>query len=217
MANENMMGLAAPAGMEPQGAMQEDPAMMAQEQQAPQEGQGGAVDTKQIEAAIEVPPNLKQAFDRVVLSGMRIMFSKDSHKLLLEQLNKEGPLAQKLTEGIISLMYLLWTQSNKTIPPQLMVPATVVLTLRAFDYLQQAGDPEATKEVLGEALNGAVTGVMERFGVDPNNLQGALQEGAQGAQAAPQGAPGGLAAPAGPAPAQPAAPQPSGGIMGMGA
>lgn len=212
MANENMMGLAAPAGMEAQGAMPEDPAMMGQE---PQQAQGGAVDTKQIEDAIQVPPNLKPAFDRIVLSGMRIMFSKDSHKLLLEQLNKEGPLAQKLTEGIISLMYLLWTQSNKTIPPQLMVPATVVMTLRAFDYLQQAGDPEATKEVLGEALNGAVTGVMERFGVDPNNLEGALKEGAQAGQSAGQPAPGGLAAPS--AAPQPAAPQTGGGIMGMGA
>lgn len=211
MANEEMMGLAAPAGMNPQEAPQE---LMPQEAQGEQ---GGKVDTQQIEAAIQVPENLKQAFDRIVLSGMRIMFSKESHQLLLDELNKEGPLAQKLTEGIISLMYLLWTQSNKTIPPQLMVPATVVMTLRAFDYLQQAGDPEATKEVLGEALNGAVTGVMERFGVDPNNLEGALQEGAQAGQSAGQPAPGdGLAAPAGPA-AKPPMPPQGGGIMGMGA
>lgn len=210
---ENTMGLAAPAGTEP--------APMPQEGAAPMEGQapaGGAIDTKQIEAGVEVPPNLKPALDRIVLSGMRIMFSKETHKMLLDELNQPGPLTDRMVKGIISLMYLLWTQSNKTIPPQLIVPATVVLTLRAFDYVQQTGDPEATKEALGNALDGAVTGVMERFGVDTNNLPAALQQATkagQAGQAPQQRAPdaGGLAAPT----AQPAAPQPGGGIMGMGA
>lgn len=177
---------------------------------------GGMVDVKQIESGINVPANLKPMYDRIVLSGMRLLFSKDSHQLLLDQLNQPGPLAQKISDGIISLMYILWQQSNQTIPPQLMVPATTALTLNAFDYLQQTGNPEATPEVLGEALDGAVNGILQRFNVDTNNLEGAIQQSVQSGTAAkalgmqgPQGAnPNAQQASSPPVPAMP-----GGGLM----
>lgn len=145
----------------------------------------GAIDVNAMvdEARKNIPPELAPAFDKIVLSGMRIMFDRDSHKLMLDELDAPGPLEQKLADGMIKLMFMLWKQSNQTIPPQLMVPATLVLTLRAFQFLQLSHDPEATKEVLGAAVEGAVNGVMERF-----KPQG--QEGA--APAAPSAVPKGM-------------------------
>lgn len=118
-----------------------------------------------------VSPNLQAIYDKAVLSGMRIMFDKSSHKMALAELDKEGPMAQKLANGIISLMYLLWTKSNQTLPPQIIVPVTLTLTLRAFQFLQLSQDPEATKETLGEATADAVQGVMDRFGVTEDDMQ----------------------------------------------
>lgn len=155
--------------------------------QVPNAPQGSLIDVDSIIAKIEMPPNLKGIYDKAILSGLRIMFDKGSHQMLLDQLDKEGPLAQKLSEGIITLCYMLWDQSNKTLPPQIMVPITTVLTLKAFDFLQKSGEPEATKEMLGEAMHLAVTGVMERFGVSEAQLEelaakgGAQQAGAPAA------------------------------------
>lgn len=132
-------------------------------------------------AVAAIPPNLKPIFDKIVLSGMRILFDKSSHEMALAELNKPGPLAQRLSNGMVALMYMLWTQSNKTIPPQLMVPATLVLTLRAFEFLQMSKDPEATKQVLGDAVADAVQGVMDRFKDAPS----ASQPGAPTAPPAP--------------------------------
>jgi len=136
----------------------------------------GKIDVEPIIAKINVPPNLKGTFDKMVLSGMRIMFDRASHQLLLDQLDGPNPLAQKISDGIITLMYMLWTQSNKTLPPQLMVPVTVVLTLKAFDFLQQSGDKEATKEVLGETMHLATTGILDRFGAKPSDLAAMQQK-----------------------------------------
>lgn len=134
--------------------------------------QNGMVDVDAIISKVDanIPKNLKAIYDKSILSGMRIMFDKNSHQMFLDQLEKEGDMAQKMAEGIISLMYMLWTQSNKTLPPQIVVPVTVVLTLRAYDFLQKSGEPGADKAMLGEAVALATTGIMERFGVTEDKL-----------------------------------------------
>lgn len=141
----------------------------------------GPVDVAPIiaKARADIPPQQLEMFDKVVLSGMRIMFDKQSHGMTLEMLDKPGPLATRIANGIITLVYMLWEKSNKTIPPQLIVPATVVLTLRAFEFLQQSKDPEATTDVMGEAVADAVQGVMDRFGATQDKIP-ALVKGQQG-------------------------------------
>lgn len=151
----------------------------------------GPVDVAPIiaRARADIPPQLVEMFDKVVLSGMRIMFDSRSHHMTLEMLDKPGPLAKRISDGIITLIYMLWEKSNKSIPPQLIVPATVVLTLRAFQFLQQSKDPEATTDVLGEAVADAVQGVMDRFGATQDKIPALLraQNGQAGAQPEPSG------------------------------
>lgn len=148
----------------------------------------GAVDVDAIinKTRSGIPPQLQTVFDKVVLSGMRIMFDPQSHKMMLDQLNQPGPMDKRISDGIISLMYMLWTKSNHGIPPQLIVPATLVLTLRAFQFLQQSHDPEATPAVMGEAVAQAVQGVMDRFGATEDKLPQLVKgQGAQPGATAP--------------------------------
>jgi hypothetical protein len=163
----------------------------------PAQGSQNQVDVDPIIAKVQqsIPPQLKDIYDKAVLSGMRIMFDSQSHQMMLDALDQPGPLATRISNGIIQLMYLLWTQSNKTLPPQIIVPVTLTLTLKAFDFLQKSGEPDATKQVLGDATQQAVEGIMSRFGVKGMPQEGAPASGDdQGATAqppqasAPQGA-----------------------------
>lgn len=156
---------------------------------APASKAGGQVDIDTIinDARSKIPPDQLDMFDKIVLSGMRIMFDKNSHEMTLAELQKPGPLATRISNGTISLVYMLWQKSNKSINPQLIVPATFVLTLRAFQFLQESKDPEATKEVLGEAVAQAVQGVMDRFGATEDKLPALLK--GQGGAAPGAGAP----------------------------
>lgn len=141
------------------------------------QSQGGEyVDVDKIIATMKVPPNLKSIYDKTVLSGLRIMFSKDSFSMFEDQLNKPGNLAQKMSEGIVGLMYMLWDQSNKTLPPQIMIPVGVTLTLKAFDFLQKSKDPEATKQVLGDAVDGTMQGIMRAFGAKEGDMEKVLDK-----------------------------------------
>lgn len=155
----------------------------------------GSIDIDSIvaKARAGVPANLREIFDKAVLSGMRIMFDEGSHQMMLDELNQAGPMATRISNGIIKLVYMLWEKSNKTLPPQIIVALTLTLALRAFQFLQEAKDPEATKEVLGEATADAVQGVMDRFGATQDKIpglvkgQGGAQPGAAPAPAAPAG------------------------------
>lgn len=139
----------------------------------------GAVDVEPIiaKARAGLPKQLLDIFDKAVLSGMRVMFDKGSHQMMLDELDKPGPLAERLSNGIIALVYLLWQQSNKSLPPQIMVPLTLVLTLRAFEFLQESQDPEATPDMMGEAVADAVKGVMDRFGATEDVLRKMAAQG----------------------------------------
>lgn len=160
----------------------------------------GPVDVAPIiaKATEKVPPKIRPMFDKVVLSGMRIMFDKSSHSMMLEALDKPGPLAKRMSDGMIQLMYLMWKQSNHTIPPQLIVPAAVVLTLKVFQFLQESKEPEATAQVLGDAMEQTVQGILDRFGATEDKLPELLKGEDPGAsivkdmglKAAPGAAPG---------------------------
>lgn len=216
MMNDQNMGGLMGAGSPDTASMPQDPqAPQAQDVGQPQDAQpqGGQVDVKPILDGIKVPPNLKPMYDKIVIAGMRIMFSKGSHQLFTDQLQKEGPLAQKISTGVVGLMYLLWNQSNKSLPPQLMIPATTALTVQAFDYVQKTGNPEATKEVLGEAIQGSLEGVMNGFGAKLDDLQNTLQNSQNGMAAASDMA-GNM--PQGQDAQASAAPAPGGGLMDAG-
>lgn len=182
---------------------------------AMQAGAAKTIDVDPIiaQASQKVPPQLQPMFNKVVLSGMRIMFDKDSHQMMLETLNQPGPMAKRITDGIIQLMYLMWRQSNHTIPPQTIVPAAVVLTLRAFQFLQESRDPQATPQVLGDAMHGVVQGILDRFGATEDKLPALLKNQDPGKDASLQPAAG--AAPGAPAaaPGAPGAPAAGGGML----
>lgn len=164
--------------------------------QAPEAtGAGAAVDVNPIVAKVRegLPPNLQGIYDKAVLSGMRIMFDKNSFQMTMDELKKPGPLAGRLSNGTIALVYMLWTSSKQTLPPQIIVPLTLTMTLKAFDFVQMIQDPEATKETLGEACAQAVQGVMDRFGATEDKLPELVKAGGQ-APAQPGAAPAAAAA-----------------------
>lgn len=156
-----------------------------------------AVDVAPIVAKVRegMPPDLQPIYDKAVLSGMRIMFDKNSFQMTMDELKKPGPLATRLSNGTIALVYMLWETSKKSLPPQIIVPLTLTMTLKAFDFVQMIQDPEATKETMGEACANAVQGVMDRFGATEDKLPELVKGGGQ-VPAQPGAAPAAAPAPA---------------------
>lgn len=138
--------------------------------------EGDDIDTETIKNNIQMPPELQEAYDRVVIAGMKVMFSKESHKLMLDELQKEGPIAQKLGMGIAGLMLLLFKESNETIPPQVIIPAGVNLLSRAADFIRKSGIDTITNTDIGNAMELMISTILQKFGVSPEQMEQMLNQ-----------------------------------------
>lgn len=125
--------------------------------------------------------NQKQAaqLDRIVLAGRKVMFSEQSHKMFLEQLDGPGTTAQKLGQGVAGLMGLLWQESRQSLPPELLIPAGQVLVAVAADFLRKGGMDVSDEDVAG-GIESLMTALFQAGGVDPDKV---AEIGARGSDA----------------------------------
>ena len=138
--------------------------------------EGEDLNTEAIKDNIKMPPELQEAYERVVIAGMKVMFSKESHKLMLDELQKEGPMGQKLGIGIAGLMLLLIKESNGTIPPEVVVPAGINLLTRAADFIRKSKIEKITNGDIGDAMEVFISTILEKFGVDPAKMNDMLNQ-----------------------------------------
>ena len=137
---------------------------------------GEDLDTEAIKENIKMPPELQEAYERVVIAGMKVMFSKESHKLMLDELQKEGPVGQKLGMGIAGLMLLLVKESNNTIPPEVIIPAGVNLLSRAADFIRKSQIEKITNADIGDAMEVMISTILQKFGVEPEQMAEMLNQ-----------------------------------------
>lgn len=156
-------------------------------QQAPQDSDATTGDPieqfspQNVRAGMAIPPALRDAYLRVVTAGMKVMFDDQTHGQMLQVLKQPGPLEQKIGMGVAGLMILLFQQSNKTMPPQVIIPAGVELLAHAVDFLRQAGQ-QVPAQIVAEATSIMITTLLKKFGVDPDKLQAYAGSKGAGAQ-----------------------------------
>lgn len=128
------------------------------------------ISPEQVRKDMKLPPELQNAYERVVVAGMKMMFSKETNKYMLKQLEGPGSMAEKLGNGIAELMLALFMQSNKTMPPQVIVPAGTELVVQAADFIKKSGLAKITNRDIGDGIQIMMAKVFEAFGIDPNKL-----------------------------------------------
>lgn len=152
--------------------------------------QGNELTPETIDKNIKVPAELQEAYERVVVAGMKIMYSKESHRVMLEEIKRPGPMGQRLGKGITGLMLLIIKESNNTVPPAVIIPAGIKLLMETVDFLRKTGIADPTNEEIGQGVEIFITSILQQFGADPAKLENALNQFSnENIPAAPNGAP----------------------------
>jgi hypothetical protein len=125
---------------------------------------------------IKMPPELQKAYDKVVIAGMKMLFSKETHRIMLKELQRGGPLADRLGKGIAGLMLILYKESNATMPPAVIIPAGIELLMQAVDFLRKTGLEKVTNKDIGDGMEQMITIIAQKFGASPDKLQAALSQ-----------------------------------------
>ena len=128
---------------------------------------------QQIEQMVEqkVPPAKKDQFNRLVLAGMKVMFDKKSHKLVLQEI-KDDPI-QGAGEGVAKLMGLLSKQAKGKFPFELMMPAGMWLLCEALTFVERTGRQVSDQDI-AIATQALMNGLMNILGLDDQKLQSLL-------------------------------------------
>lgn len=156
--------------------------------------EGSEITPQAVRGKLNLPANLKDAYERVVLAGMKVMFSDETNEMAMNALRGDGPIDERLARGVAALMGLLIKQSNGTLPPPIVIPAGIELIAAAGDYLKKSGDEPITDDEIAGAMADYVQIIFEQAGAkSPQEMQRMLQ--------------GAMAQGGGGAPAQPAAPE----------
>lgn len=134
---------------------QESPAENAQE--TPQDEAGEfTINPDQVESSIKQKLDDKQvsALNRILDAGNKLIFGKDTHYQILEDLTDDDDtkLSQELGEGAANLAIVMFQKSGGTMPQELIVPAGVILLARVCEFLSRSGHP-VTDDMFDEATH----------------------------------------------------------------
>lgn len=156
----------------------------------------------QVEQAItaKVAPDMRKAFNRLVIAGMKLMYAPQTEKMLRQQMNS-GPPPVAAGQGAAKVVGLMLAKSKGTAPFKAMIPAGVMLTCEALDFLERAGKAELTPELVSEAAQEFGSAVLQMIDITPDKLEQMMarvpdaqkppqQQPAQPPQGQPLAAPG---------------------------
>jgi len=163
--------------------------------------EGSAPDAAKAQIEAHIPPQFQSAVERLVLAGMKAMFDPRTHQLMLDELRSQGDdLGKGAAVGIAALISQLLARVKGEMPQPAIVPAALILLMEALSFLDEAGQIEATPDVVAEATQDLAGYLMQKLGLTPDKVKEAQAVFAQ------QGGMGGPMPDEGGAPPMPAAP-----------
>lgn len=130
--------------------------------------------------AEQVPEQFQEAFARVVKAGMQVMFSEETHDMMVTELEKEGDIGENAGKAIAGLMMILFKKSNGTMPQPVIIPAGIYLMMQGADFIEKATGEQFTPEDIGNAIEVFIMEMAGAAGIDPERLRGATEKLAAG-------------------------------------
>lgn len=137
---------------------------------SPQSMPQGGLSPQEIRANMNLPDNLKVAYDRTIKAGIKMMFDPKVREQTMQFMDGPGDEATKIGEGVGSIVLALFEYSNQTMPPQIIIPCALELIAHAGEVGREAGLP-LDDQVIGEAMSQMIPFVMQKFGVTPDKIQ----------------------------------------------
>lgn len=156
--------------------------------EAPGKSQDAALAKIQEQIRQKTPANLRVAVQKIYVAGMKVMYSPETHQLVLKQLEDAAiDPGTAVGKGVATLITLLWRQSNGTMPIPAVPLAAVLLVCEALDFLEKTKMVEVTPQTIDTATQTVIAILMQKVGLTPEKMAQIAKQG-PGAAATPDGA-----------------------------
>lgn len=116
-----------------------------------------------------MPPKMRDAFDRIVIAGKKVMYSKETAPMVDQYLNSGASTAEKLGGGVANVIVMLDNKAQGAIPKDILIPAATVLLFDAADFMRRTGTRVTTEDV-GKAYELMFYGIFDAYGMKPEQV-----------------------------------------------
>jgi hypothetical protein len=113
---------------------------------------------------------LRVAVQKIYLAGMKVMYSSDTHQLVLKQLNNSLDPGTSVGKGVAALITLLFQQSKGTMPIPAVPLAAVLLVCEALDFMEKGGLAKVTPQIIDTAVQTVISMLMQKVGLTPQKM-----------------------------------------------
>jgi hypothetical protein len=138
------------------------------------------------EIAAKVSPQNKEAFEKAVIAGNKIMFEdENTHSHLEIVKNPEGVRQnppQAVAQGVAGLMYVMFMQSKQTMKYEVLIMAGVVLLCEAIDFAERGLGIQFDNKMIATATKILAENLFNKLGITPEILQDAIRKGQSAVQ-----------------------------------
>lgn len=128
---------------------------------------------RQIEG--QLLPKMRAQYQKIVVAGMKVALENGTNGILYKLRESKDPVGDA-AKGAVGLVLLMRKQSRGTMPLPAMVPAAMVLLLKALDFAQKAGlIPPVDEKTLVGATHTFTDVLFRAFHISPQMLQTAAK------------------------------------------
>jgi hypothetical protein len=128
------------------------------------------------QAKIDEGAGNRQALDRLVKAGTKIIYDKATFEKLSEGIAQSPTPVEDVAKGMVMVLNMMAQRARGTIPHDALLQAGMTLLLDALDFMEQAGLVKVDNAVLDTATTEFIEGLLPTLGLTKEKLAGKLSE-----------------------------------------
>lgn len=119
-------------------------------------------------------PEEQAAYERVVLAGMKVLYSQETHQNIVQMLGQGEP-AEAMATAVTIVMSQLDERSGGKIPEVVIFPAAAELLGQVAEIAEAAKVAQVDDRVVARAMQILVVKLADQYGIDPADAQALVQ------------------------------------------
>lgn len=127
----------------------------------------------------KVTPENKSAYMRTIIAGEKIMFDEKTHANmeLVKNPNSRTDPVTTISSGIAGLMWMMYMQSQKKMPAEVLILAGVTLMTKAFDFAERGLGIMIDNKMIADATKKLAENLFVKLGINPDQLTQQIMKG----------------------------------------
>jgi len=129
----------------------------------------------------KVTPENREAFQKAIIAGGKIMFDPKTHahmEIVKNPAARKEPV-KTVALGVSGLMWVMFMQSKRTMPIEVLIMAGTVLMTKAIDFVERGIGIPFDNDMIAQCTKILAESLFNKLGITPEQLNEAIQAGKQ--------------------------------------